>query len=151
MKYVIYYSVTTIVNIIIAVVFKKHIILSELSFVPVFLLLLSVFEAIFFYNIREKSDFNYNYSLQSYDLANEEWTVFTKYMMNGFLLSVPLYIPFIIFFAWLKLISTLIFLFCFIFSSAAYKLRYRKQLQTHKLKEKSELERQKAKEEMGYL
>ncbi len=151
MKYVIYYSVTTIVNIIIAVVFKKHILLSELSFVPAFLLLLSVFEAIYFYNIREKSDFNYNYSLQSYDLANEEWTVFTKYMMNGFLLSVPLYIPFIIFFAWLKLISTLIFLFCFILSSAAYKLRYRKQLNDRKLREKEELERQKAKEEMGYL
>lgn len=151
MKYVIYYSVTTIVNIIIAVVFKKHILLSELSFVPAFLLLLSVFEAVYFNNSRERSDFDTNYSLESYRLTNKEWTVFTKYMMNGFLLSIPLYIPFIIFFAWLKLISTLIFLFCFVLSPAAYKLRYRKQLQTHKLKEKPELERQKAKEEMGYL
>ncbi len=150
MKYVFYYLVTATVNIIIAVVFRNHIILSEFSFVPAFLLLLSVFEAVYFYNSRERSDYDYNYSLESYRLTNEEWTVFTKYMMNGFSLSIPLYIPFIIFFNWLKLISVLIFLFCFVLSSAAYKLRFRKQLQAHKLKEKSELERQKAKEEWGY-
>ena len=96
-KYIIYYTLTITVNIITGVIFKDNIILTELSFVPSFLLLLSVFQAVYFYNNREKNDFNTNYSLSSYDLSKDEWTLFTEYMKNGFLLSLPLYIPFIIF------------------------------------------------------
>ncbi len=151
MKYFIYYILTTTINIIIAVVLKSHIILSKLSFVPVFLLLLSIFEAIYFHNNSEKPDSDTNYSVEHYRLQKQEWTTFTKYMMIGFLLSIPLYIPFIIFFDWLKLISILIFLLCFILGSAIFKLRFRKQLNANKLKEKEELEKQKAKEELGYL
>ena len=151
MKYFIYYVLTATINIIIAVVFKSRIVLSKLSFVPVFLLLLSIFEAIYFYNNSERTDSDTNYSLNSYRLKNEEWSIFTEYMMISFLLSIPLYIPFIIFFDWLKLISILIFLLCFILGSAVFKLRFRKQLNANKSKEKEELEKQKAKEELGYL
>ena len=151
MKYFIYYVVTTTINIIIASVLKSYIILSKLSFVPVFLLLLSIFEAIYFHNNSEKTDSDTNYSLNSYRLQKKEWTTFSEYMMIGFLLSIPLYIPFVIFFDWLKLLSILIFLLSFILSSAIFKLRFRKQLNANKLKEKEELKSQKAKEELGYL
>ena len=109
MGFIIYYFTTMMLNMVCYFTFNEHLHISYESLLPLVLGGLSVFQSVYFHTHRMKKDFNIN---NDSELTEDEWAVLAVYIRNSYMLSIPLYIPFILFFsAWVKIFSVLIYLF----------------------------------------
>ena len=146
MIFVVYYCVTILMSVLSAFVFKNSIDISS-SLLPVALIVLSIVQAMYFHSHRRKKDFNIN---NDSVLTEEEWAVVSIYTRNSFILSIPLYIPFVLFFSlWIKLFTIIIYLLAFSGGAVFWRIRYKRQLMLRLKAEDKELADQIKKEEMG--
>ena len=147
MKWILYYIVTLGLNLVCAIAFHERLNLDFNSAVPIFLIGLSIFQAVYFFQNASKKDFNTN---NNSDLTEEEWAQMTSYMIASYLIFIPLMLPFVWFFSsWGKLLSILVFLLAFTGGMIWYRLRHRKEYEARFAKEDKELEEQRKREELG--
>ena len=143
---IIYYSAAILLNIMSIFILHHRIQITATSMIPALLSFLSFFLAFYYAHNRENDT---TYSTNTH-ISEAEWRDFTSYISHSHLMAIPLYLPFIWFFSsWIKLLSILLFLLTFIGSSAVFRIKHGKALQSRNEKEKNELQKQKRKEELG--
>ena len=117
----IYCLVLLAANIISIFFFHENIHISALSIVPMALIGVSVFQAVYFHNYRTKKDFNTN---NNSPLTEREWADMTLYLRNSLIICIPLFIPLIVFFDWyIKIISLPLYFVGFSGGSIYYKIK----------------------------
>ena len=142
-----YYIILLAINIVAIVVFRNNVNITAISILPVVLLVLSIFQAIYLHNNRRKKDFNTN---NNSPLTEKEWECMTVYMRNAFIICIPLYLPFIFFFDWwTKIISLLIYFIGFTGGTIYYRIKHGNELKARFSKEDEEIKKQKENEELG--
>ncbi|MBE6705913.1 MAG: hypothetical protein E7583_11670 [Ruminococcaceae bacterium] len=142
-----YYIILIILCTAFSIVFCDHINITMASLLPLFLMMLSVFQSVYFHNHREKKDFNIN---NDSPLTEKEWEKVAVYMRNSYMIVTPLFVPFVMFFtSWAKAISIILYLIGFVGGMLYYRLRYHKEIKRRVSDEMTELKEQKKKEELG--
>lgn len=142
-----YYIITIIANIIVSVVFYDRTNFSVVSVSPILLMILSISQAAYFNNHRRKKDFNIN---NDSPLTEEEWAQAAIYIRNSYMIAVPLFIPFILFFSmWIKLLSLLLYFAGVVGGMLYYRIRNKDTVKERYAKEDSDLKEQMKKEELG--
>ena len=118
-----------------------------MSVLPLFLLLLSVFQSVYFNNNRGKKDFSSN---NTSELTEKEWERMSVYMSRSYLVAVPLFIQFIIFFdSPAKVLSVLVFFAAFCGGGIYFRVKHKDERVSRFDKETKELEEQRRNEELG--
>ncbi|MBE6686643.1 MAG: hypothetical protein E7591_05360 [Ruminococcaceae bacterium] len=150
MKWFLYYAVSLAANITVTLLFKNYINIEPLSVVPVFLLMLSAFIAVYYYTNRSKEDFGTNY-YSDIGFTDEEWEKVCLYTCRFNAGAIPIYIPFVLFFSPIvkAIVPTLIFMIAMVGGVVFFRIKYRKSLYLRFCEEKKELETQKKLEESG--
>ena len=149
MKIAIYYAITLVMNLVCAIAFREHISITTVSLLPIFLIFLSALQAGYFKNNRSKTDFN---SANNADLTEEEWEILSVYMSYSYLFSIPLFIPFILFFSMIiKILSLFVFFAAFTSAPIYFRLKHGKEYKTRFKRESDELKEQLKKEELGNI
>ncbi|MBO5203970.1 MAG: hypothetical protein J6B72_05105 [Clostridia bacterium] len=95
MKKNLYYCIMIIANIVLAVIFYRNINITILSFVPIFLIALIVFQVKYFKNEKVENDFRTTYGS---NLTEDEETSMFEYISKALIAIIPWMIPFVIFF-----------------------------------------------------
>ena len=137
MKTVIYYGVTLTANLVAAVVFRGYLNITALSIIPVALIGLMIFQAVYFKNSfsGERTDataYGSNYT-------RKEEKQLIGYMSRALILTIPLMIPFILFFpSAVKLLSVLVYLVGLMAGGHVYRIKNRRALKKRVDKEKDE-------------
>lgn len=147
MGFVVYYFIATIASMISAFIFSDQINVTYESILPLVMIGFSVFQAVYFHNHREKKDFNIN---NDSPLTEDEWAVLSVYLRNSYIISIPLYIPFILYFSiWVKILSAFIYLIALGAGPFFWRIRNRDKLIQRLNDEDKELAEQLKKEESG--
>ena len=147
MKWAIYYITMIILNILAAVIFFEYINITAISIVPIFILILMLFQAFLFYNSKE-NEFNTTYSVRS-DLNQTEENTLFYYIANAMLICVPLLLPFILFFSsGIKFICLTIYLLGYS-GALVFRIKNKDKLNNRIHSEENELKIQQSKEELG--
>ena len=151
-KLCIYYGCHIAVNIALLIVFSAYIELHILSVLPVFLIVLMLFQVSLF-KVSEKdnasSDTAYSVG-NTVRLTDEEQASQYSYLRHSFLFCVPFEIPLIFFLPlYWKLLGIIPYILAYIIGSIVFKLRKGQEIQNRIIKEKKELEEQIRREEMG--
>lgn len=147
-----YYGITIAVNLILAVVFRKNIYITELSFIPLFLIALMIFQAAFFKNEKAESGFRTTYGSSAIgsELTDEEQNELQKVWSEGLVVAIPWMIPFVIFFSSpVKLFSVLVYLIGLTGGLGVYKWRNKRKILQRMNNEDRERKEQEKKEELG--
>lgn len=143
----IYYCATIIINVIIVVVFYKTINITALSILPLFLIALSIFQALTFKKEKVENGFRTMYG--SNLTADEENSMFSNCSTFLFL-TIPWMIPFIIFFSSpIKVLSILVYVIGLLGGSVLYRIKNKGKIVSRINSEKRELQEQEQKEELG--
>lgn len=147
MKWIIYYAVTIILNIIAAFIFHEHINITVMSILPLLLLGLMIFQGFFFRNYKIEDGFRTAYGSDLNE--NEENTLFI-YNSNSIFTAIPFVIPFVIFFvSGIKFISILVYILALTSGPIIYRLKHKGTISNRINAQNDELKRQKEKEELG--
>lgn len=147
MKWFVYYIVMLTLNVLSLILFHKSIHMAYLSLIPLCLLVNSIFQAYYHAN-RQAQEPNTTYSAKS-NLTVLEWEQVSRYTIHSHLIFIPLYLPFVFFFSWGKLLSFVLFVAAFLGGSIRFRIRHGKEMQERYRQEKRELNEQQKKEEMG--
>ena len=144
---VIYYCITILANIATIPIFYKYINISALSIVPLFLIVLMIFQAILFKNEKVENGFRTAYG--SNLTADEE----NKMLDSGstFLFAtIPWMIPFILFFpAIVKVLSVLVYIVGLVGGLILYKIKNKDKIIKRMDTEEKERQEQEKKEQLG--
>ncbi len=147
MKKNLYYCIMIIANIVLAVIFYRNINITILSFVPIFLIALIVFQVKYFKNEKVENDFRTTYGS---NLTEDEETSMFEYISKALIAIIPWMIPFVIFFSSLiKALSIFVYVFGFISGALMYRLRNRDKVLSRIKFEEKEREEQEKKEQLG--
>ncbi len=147
MKRILYYIIVLAAEIVCAIVFRARLNITAMSVLPLFLIALSTYQAIFFNRYRRPEDFNAVYYSELTDAEFEKMSVCVR---DAYIFSVPLYLPFVLFFSsWVKLLSMILFMASVAGGAIYFRLRYGRELHARYDKEKKELDEQKRREELG--
>ena len=119
----VYYILTIIANAISIVVFHNSINITELSAIPLILMVLMIFQANYFKNDKVENGFRTAYLSNLTD--KEENT--RNIMISGFMIAcLPAMFPFIVFFSsGVKLLSVLVYLISFVGGAVLYRFKNR--------------------------
>lgn len=147
MKWYIYYISMMILNFSGLILFHESIHVAYLSLMPLCLLGNSIFQAYYYAN-HKAQDFKTTYSEKS-NITDQEWEQLTRDMINSHLIAIPLYVPFLFFFSWGKILSFILFVTAFLGGSIRFRIRHGKEMQERYQQEKRALDEQQKKEEMG--
>ena len=151
-KLSVYYGCHIVVNIALLIIFSAYLELHLLSFLPVFLIVLMIFQATLF-NLDTKNDTvgDTAYSVgNTVRLTEEEQECQYSYLRHSFLFCVPFEIPLIFFLSsYWKLFGIIPYILAYIIGSIVFKLKKGQEIQNRIIKEKKELEEQIKREEMG--
>ena len=149
MIWIIYYVVSVISVTILAVYNVTQLCINSASIIPIFLIGLSVFQALYFYNNRSKSDFS---SGNNSPLSETEWEILSVYMSFSYVFFIPLLLPFVIFFQTpIKALSLIIYGLAFVGGNICFRIKHGKEIKARLEHEKQELDEQKKKEELGII
>ena len=144
---VIYYCITIIANIAAIFIFYKHINISALSIIPLFLIALMIFQALFFKNEKSESGFRTTYG--SNLTADEE----NKLLSSGssFLFAtIPWILPFILFFTSpVKVLSVLVYIIGLIGGFLMYRIKSKVKIINRINAEELDRQEQGKKEQLG--
>ncbi len=147
MKKNLYYCIIIIANIVLAVIFYRNINITILSFMPIFLIALIVFQVKYFKNEKVENDFRTTYGS---NLTEDEETSMFEYISKALIAIIPWMIPFVIFFSSLiKALSIFVYVFGFISGALMYRLRNRDKVLSRIKFEEKEREEQEKKEQLG--
>lgn len=143
----VYYIITTFLNIIATMLFYKQINIALLSIVPSVLFVLMLFEGFLLKSERIENGFKTAFGS---NLNTEEENLILIYSSNSLLISAPFLIPFIVFFPSLfKLFSLIIFVMGFASGAIAFRLKHKNRINKRIDDEQDELEKQRKNEELG--
>ncbi len=151
-KVSIYYACHIVVNIALLIIFSAHIELHLLSVLPVFLIVLMLFQTTFFKaNAKNDTIGDTAYSVgNTVRLTEEEQECQYSYLKNSFLVCIPFEIPLIFFLpSYWKLFGIIPYVLAYIIGGIVFKLKKGQEIQDRTIKEKKELEEQIKREEMG--
>ncbi len=147
MFWVIYYCITLLADAASLFIFGKYLSISAISLVPVCLIVLSAFQAIYFK--KEKSDDGFSTAYGS-ELSPKEEMYLLSYASKTLLAGIPLLMPFIFFFPnIIKVLSLLVYIASFAAGGVYYRIKNKHKLQSYTLEEKRQLQEQIKKEEQG--
>ncbi len=148
---IIYFIVTLILNVACATVFFEEINITALSIAPVVTILVGIIMALVFKSAATDKTMNDTaYSTSQPSLTESETTERNNYMSTAIVVSIPLQIPFVLFFpSVVKLICFVVLVFSLICGGIAFKIKRGKSINSRVSDINSELEEQKKKEEMG--
>ncbi len=143
----IYYGLTILFNIIITVIFYENINITGLSVVPLFLIILMIFQSFIFKTEKVESEFQIQYGSKL--TADEENRMFSS--TSAFMLAaVPWMVPFIFFFpSSLKLISIAVYIFGLIGGFVLYRIKSNKKIKERIETEEKERKAQEKMEQLG--
>ena len=147
MKWYIYYTAMVILNFLSLILFHKSIHVEYLSLIPLCLLGNSIFQA-YYHAHRKAQEPNTTYSAKS-NITEREWEQVVRYTVYSYLIVIPLYLPFVFFFSWEKILSLILFATSFLGGSVWFRIRHGKEWKERCALEKNELSEQQKKEEMG--
>ena len=147
MKWNIYYTAMVILNFLSLILFRKSIHVEYLSLIPLCLLGNSIFQA-YYHAHRKTEEPNTTYSAKS-NITEREWEQVVRYTVDSHLITIPLYLPFIFFFSWGKILSFVLFVVSFLGGDIMFRLRYGREWKRRCDWEKNELCEQEQKEEVG--
>lgn len=143
----IYYCLTIVANIIIAIVFHKSINITGLSILPLFLIALMLFQALLFKKEKVEDGFKTAYgSNLSTSEENNMLHSGSKFMFA----TIPWMIPFVIFFpSPVKALSIFVYVIGLIGGLVFYKLKNKEKIIARMHDEEKECREQEKKEELG--
>lgn len=144
---IIYYCITIIANIAAAIVFYKNINVTVLSVVPLFLIVLMIFQALIFKN--EKAENGFRTAYGSNLTADEENEMLDS--GSSFLLAtIPWMIPFVLFFpSIVKALSILVYIVGLVCGLALYRIKNKGRIVNRTDAEEKERREQEKKEQLG--
>ena len=151
-KLSIYYGCHIVVNIALLIIFSAYIELHILSVLPMFLIVLMLFQATLFKaNSNNDTIGDTAYSVgNAVRLTEEEQAIQYSYLRHSFLFCVPFEIPLIFFLSsYWKLFGIIPYILAYIIGSIVFKLKHGNAIQERINREKKELEEQTAREELG--
>ncbi len=154
MKKTIYFIVTAVLNIAAMVVFFDRINLVYLSLIPLFLIGVTLWQAMIFSSVRSTQDGRNNYATgNTARLTDEETDTLNDFSATCLLIAIPLYVPFIFFFpAGIKLLSIAVYFVACFGGSILFRLSPQgKNMRSRLDKEVSDLKAQQAREELGKM
>lgn len=148
MKWIVYYVVTLSLNLFFGIVFRRHLNVTAASAGAVILIVVSLVSAICSREASEKSN---TAMYNTYGLNDEERSKLSACFVPAYMICIPLYLPFVLFFGtFAKVVFPIAVFFAgYIGGGIYYRLKYGKDIHARYKKEADELESQKKKEEMG--
>ena len=143
----IYYCITILANIAAIFIFFKHLNISALSILPLFLIALMIFQALFFKKEKVEKEFRTTYG--SNLTADEENTML--HSGSTFLFAtIPWMIPFVLFFPSLvKVLSVLVYIIGLIGGLILYRIKNKGKIVDRIDGEEKERQKQEKKEQLG--
>ncbi len=147
MFWVIYYCITLLANIALLFIFGKHLSISAISLVPVCLIAISAFQAMYFK--KEKTDDGFSTAYDSGFTHKEENTLM-RYASYSLLATIPLLVPFVFFFGtFVKIFSVFVYIAGFAFGLVLYRIKHNSQLRHRIDEETKRLNEQNKREKEG--
>lgn len=126
MFWVVYYCLALLANIALLFIFGKHLSISAISLVPVFLIALSAFQAVYFK--KEKTDDGFSTAYGS-GFTHKEESMLMRYASYSLLATIPLLVPFVFFFGtFIKTLSVFVYIGGFAFGLVLYRIKHNSQL-----------------------
>ena len=143
----IYYGLTILFNIIITVIFYENINITGLSVVPLFLIILMIFQSFIFKTEKVESEFQIQYgSKLTVDEENRMFSITSVFIFA----TVPWMIPFIVFFSSpIKLLSIGVYLFGLVGGFVLYRIKNNKKIERRIEAEEKERKAQEKMEQLG--
>lgn len=143
----IYIFITLFLNVLSAFVFYKHLHISVLSLLPVALIAVMLFQAIYYKKGTPESDVSTAYGS---GFNKKEQSSLLKYASKTLFTGFPLLIPFVFFFTdAIKILSVLVYILSFAAGIIYYRIKHKDELEDRINEEKRQLEEQIKKEEQG--
>jgi len=144
---VIYYLITILVNIAAIFIFFKHINISALSILPLFLIALMIFQAVLFKNEKVENGFRTAYGS---NLIVEEENKLLSISSSFLLATIPWMIPFVLFFrSPVKVLSALIYIISLIGGFSLFRIKNKDKIMNRIRVEEKERQEQEKKEQLG--
>ena len=143
----VYYLITIIANIAAAVLFHDHINFTAMSIIPLFLILLMLFQGFYFKNEKTENGFRTTYGS---NLTTEEENRMFAYGSRALFAAIPLEIPFILFFpSFVKVLSILVYIVGLVGGLLLYRIKNKGKI-VHRIDaEEKERQEQEKKEQLG--
>ena len=143
----IYIFITLFLNVLSAFVFYKNLHISILSLVPVALIAVMLFQAIYYKKGTPENEVSTAYGS---GFNNKEQSALLKYASKTLFAGIPLLIPFVFFFTdAIKILSVFVYIVSFAAGIVYYRIKHKEELENRINEEKRQLEEQIKKEEQG--
>ena len=147
-----YYTIHALINAVLLIVFHNHIILHYLSVAPIVLIVMMLFNQLFFKERTEEKTYygDTAYSPSETRLSFEEQKEANAYFRLSFLLMIPFEIPFVFFLpSYFKLFSLIPCILAYVLGGLIAHKKMGKRVKARLDAEKQELVEQKRREELG--
>ena len=152
-KFFIYYVIHIVINIALLIVLQGHIVLTSVSLIPAFLIVLMLFQvSLFKASAKDNSASDTAYSVgNTVRLTEEEQASQYSYFRQSFLFCFPFEIPLVFFLSsYWKFLGLIPYFLAYIIGGTVFKLKKGSEIKDRLKKEKKELEEQIKREEMGF-
>ena len=144
---IIYYCITILANIVAIFIFRKSISISALSILPLFLIALMIFQALFFKNEKVENGFR---TAHGSDLTADEENRMLSYTSSFLFAAIPWIIPFLLFFSpIIKILSVLVYLIGLIGGPITFQIKNKGKIIRRIKSEDTERQEQEKKEQLG--
>lgn len=144
---IVYHCFGIIANIAAIIVFHRYINITALSSIPLFLITLSVFQALIFKNEKTENGFRTAYGS---NLTAEEENKMLDRGSSFILCTTPLIMPFVFFFpSFVKALSVLVYLVGLIGGLLLHKVKNKEKIMNRMNAEEIERQEQEKKEQLG--
>lgn len=152
-KMSIYYVCHLILNTVLLLVFSSHIQLHILSLIPLFLILLMIFQITLFKSFSKNDNVGDTaYSVgDTVRLTEEEQACQYSYLKHSFLLFIPFEVPFVFFFSsfW-KFLGIVPYILAYVVGGIFFRAAKGREIKNRIKSEEKELQEQKKREELGF-
>ena len=144
---IIYYCITILANIVAILIFRKNISISALSILPLFLIALMIFQALFFKNEKVENGFRTAYGS---DLTADEENRMLSYTSSFLFAAIPWMIPFILFFPpFIKILSVFVYILGLVGGPMVFRIKNKEKIIRRIKSEEMERQEQEKKEQLG--
>ena len=144
---ILYFCLMLLANVVLAIIFHQSITVTLFSLIPLFLVVIMIFQSIYFKSDDTKHTFSTAYHS---GFTHKEEAEMSLVASKALLYAVPLMIPFVLFFSSLiKAVSIIVYLVSFAAGPLVYRIKNKDSLNHRANSEKIELETQLQKEELG--
>ena len=147
MFWIIYICIALVLNGLCIFVFNEYLHVSALSLLPLVLMAIMLFQAIYYKKGTPESEVSTAYGS---GFNNKEQSALLKYASKTLLGGFPLLIPFVFFFTdAVKILSVIVYILSFASGIIYYRIKYKAEFGARNLEEKRQLQEQIKKEAQG--